>query len=594
MIGGFKHLSKPATTNAQLGEDFVKASGEMEKHADFDRIFTLPRKRKKDWEKIAEQLTEQVRAPGGTWKLRPIQAEVLVSIAENLGTFASVGVGGGKTIMSYLAGTICDVRDFAVIVPAKLREKTKRDFKALSEQFITTARWHILSAEEIGLRDGMERLEKTRAQLIVIDECHKFKNTSAARTRKLLRYLDEHDECKLLAMSGTVTDRSIRDFSHLLRRSLGEMGTPLPVDPSWLGKWARLVDPNIDGRIRPGVFEQKLPEGLHPSKATAEDYRKIVHKRIFKTEGAVMLPSTSYGGPIELSRIDAGTTPEIERLIHRLHNAKVGPNDDLVFPIEIYRIHRCLALGFWYDWDPRPPEHWLRARRAWRAWVQQVLDSEIYGLDSELMVINAVDRGYYLREPKGPDDEVDGENPEDRIAIEDEGLLERWRAVKNDYKGTQFPVWVTESILEKCIEQSGALKDPMLIWTEYRAVGEKLNELYGLPYYANKGMTKDGDYIGDCKGDVSPVLSIAANSEGLNLQDRWHRALYLLAMQSGTQWEQTIGRIHRPGQTADACELYVNINTEEVAIAFEKAIEFARFQQGMTGAPQKLLLADIA
>ena len=586
--------ARTGPTNAQLGDDFEEASGQITDHADFRRVFSLPRKRKKDWEQIALELTAQLRTPGGTWSLRPIQAEVLVSVAENLGTFASVGVGGGKTIMSYLAGTVCDVRSVCVIVPAKLREKTRRDFKALSEQFLTTSQITVLSAEECGLKDGMERLERTRAQLLVIDECHKFKNPKAARTRKVLRYLEQHPECKLLAMSGTVTDRSIKNFAHLLRHALGELNCPLPVDKEWLGKWARLVDPKVQSRVRPGVFVQKLPKGTDPRLADAEDYRKIVHHRVFNTPGVVKLPSTSYGGPIEMSILDPGVSEKADKLIRQLESQGVHPNGDPIYPIERYGVHRCLALDFWYDWHPRPPEHWLRARRAWRSWCASVLETEIYGLDSELMVINAVDRGWYLREPNGEHDEPDPENPDDQIEVTDDGLLEAWRAVKNDYKGKQIPVWESEETLRKCIEMSGALENPMLIWTEFRAVGEKLGELYGLPYFANKGMTKDKSYIGDCPGDVSPVLSLAANSEGLNLQDRWHRALYLTPMQSPSLWEQSIGRIHRPGQEADACELQVVINTERLHDAFLAAREYARYQETMTGAPQKLLLADMA
>lgn len=586
MIGGFRHLST-GPSNAQMGEGWGDTGGEIKQHPDFNRIFALPRKSKQDWTAIAAELTRQLKTPEGDWSLRPIQAEVLISLAENRGCFASVGVGGGKTIMSFLAGTICDTPDVAVIVPAKLREKTKRDFAALSKKFRVTSRHHILSAEEIGLKDGMERLAQTKAQLIVIDECHKFKNTSAARTRKILRYLGENTACRLLAMSGTVTERSIKDFAHLLHQTLGELRSPLPVDKDWLGKWARLVDPNVQGRVRPGVFVRKLPKDIDPRDAKPEHYRDVVHERIFSTEGVVKLPNASYGGPIEISFLDPGIDNRVLDLMRQLEGG-TGPNGDEVYPIEHYRIHRCLAMGFWYDWDPRPPDHWIRARRAWRSWCRTVLETEIYGLDSELMVINAVDRGWYVREGG------DKENPSDRIEITDDGLLERWREVKGDYEGTQFAVWETEDILRNAIEMSGALKDPMLVWTEFRAVGDKLSELFGLPYYANKGMAKGGEYIGDCPGNISPVLSLAANSEGLNLQDRWHRALYLTPMQSALAYEQSIGRIHRPGQTADACEIQIVANTEKLRDAFWKACDYAKYQETMTGAPQKLTLADIA
>jgi len=181
----------------------------------------------------------------------------------------------------------------------------------------------------------------------------------------------------------------------------------------------------------------------------------------------------------------------------------------------------------------------------------------------------------------------------DRIAIDDDGLLAAWRKVEPDYQGKQVVRWVTHDIMEEIVELARLREEPQLIWTEYGAPGDLL-ESWGFPYYRNKGLTRDGRDIMDCKGDVSPVLSLAANAEGHNLQDRWNLATYLTPMQSAELWEQSIGRMHRPGQLADDVGLRVVAPHHKLIDAFDKAVEYARYVSTMQGAPQKLTLADIA
>lgn len=579
-----------------MGRDFQNSSGSISDGKDFQRIWNLPRKEKIAWDEVAEELSRQLRTPAGNWDVRPIQAEVLCAVAEHEGSFASVGVGGGKTLVSFLAGTVSDCHLVVVIVPAKLREKTRRNFAELSGKFINTSFHHVISAEELGLRDGLERLtEYGDPDMIVIDECHKFKNGKAARTRKLLRYLKKRREdrqvCKLLAMSGTITSRGIKDFAHLLEEALGAYQSPLPLDPKELNKWARVVDPQVESRCNPGPFIHKLKylnkEGLDYRVANAGDYRELVHWRIFETPGAIKLPGTAFGGPIELEFLDTGPLgQEIDEMLARLIEDRIQPNGDECFPGDIYRHTRCLCLGFWYDFDPPPPEHWKTARRIWRSYCRAVLEQEIPGLDSEFLVANAVTRGYYYL----PDDPERVKYP-----IDDGGALERWREVKGDYDADKNRVarWVTDSILREIVKGADVLNTPQLVWSDFRAVGEKLHELFGLPYYANKGLNAEKGHIMDCPGDVSPVLSVEANSEGFDLQDRWNRALYLTPMQGAQPWEQTIGRIHRPGQLQDQVELKVVANHRKLRDAFDVAVKRTEYVQTMQGAPQKLLLADV-
>lgn len=70
------------------------------------------------------------------------------------------------------------------------------------------------------------------------------------------------------------------------------------------------------------------------------------------------------------------------------------------------------------------------------------------------------------------------------------------------------------------------------------------------------------------------------------------RMLFVNPPADGAAWEQAIGRCHRQGQHADEVEVELYQHTDELAGAFQKACDFARFIEQTEGTPQKLCFAN--
>lgn len=66
---------------------------------EFQRIRELPRRvwTPDESERLAEEMTQVLKTPKGTMKLRPIQAVALAEVATYGGLFGPIPVGEGKT-----------------------------------------------------------------------------------------------------------------------------------------------------------------------------------------------------------------------------------------------------------------------------------------------------------------------------------------------------------------------------------------------------------------------------------------------------------------------------------------------------------------
>jgi len=145
----------------------------VEKTPELDRIRRLPMRTWEDdpgLEQLCLDMTDWLRRPGGSMVLWPVQAKALEELHDWGGMLGPIPVGKGKTIVSYLGGIVAGAVRPLLLVPAKLRKKTKREFLELKRH------WHavkpaILSYEEIGRDAGWDKLEVINPDLVVMDEC---------------------------------------------------------------------------------------------------------------------------------------------------------------------------------------------------------------------------------------------------------------------------------------------------------------------------------------------------------------------------------------------------------------------------------------
>jgi hypothetical protein len=535
----------------------VQATPELE------RIAKLPRHVADLDEEVIGLLSDHLRAPNGSQTLRPIQAAALVAVADLPGVLVSAPVGYGKTLMTALAPVVTGAARPLLIVPAKLRDKTRREFAAARIDW-NVPEIEIVSFEKLGRVSGADYLADFAPDLVMADECHRLKNPRAAVTRRVLRYCAA-ERPKALFLSGTITSRSLMDFHHLLKLTHGPKLSPLPWSYVEAKTWADCVDEGVESRTLPGPLVVFSSAG-----SDLPEIREGVGRRIRDTAGVVhAMEGKGAGGcdaSIQISTFDPDSTDEIRIEIDRITKAKQNPDGSEASPADIYRHIRTMVQGFFYQWDPEPPEHWRKARSAWSRFVRNILEEEDPRFDSELQIARAC--------------------AADRLSSFE---WRRWEEVRGDYDGRTVPVWLSDQPL---ISAALRVTKPAIVWVEHIATGQKLAEITGWPYFHRLGLTDDRRSIEDTDGTAPIIASIAANAEGRNLQ-KFSRNVVITPPGSGKTWEQLIGRTHRAGQTADEIEIEIMIGHRSIFETFKQAQKDAEYISAITGGIQKLEIADM-
>lgn len=540
---------------------------------ELQRILTLPRRDPGVSESFARRLSEQLRRPGSKALLRTVQAWALYEIWQCRGLFGPIRVGAGKTLISLLAAFVLGARRPLLLLPAKLIEKTNREMRLLSNDWLIPNYIQIMSYEKLGRVDYAARLEHFRPDLVIADECHRIKNPRAAVSKRVRRHFAAHPETMLVALSGTVTKRSLRDYARIATWCLKPAGVPVPNGWGELEDWADTLDEH--DRERPDVGA--LVE-LSGGSRSLKDLRRGFQDRLVSTPGVV----TSQDSRVASSLSVTGTvvnTLAVDDAIAKLRRDWETPDGwTLNEGMAVWRHVRELALGFYYAWDPRPPNWWLQPRKLWSRVCRYILNNNARRLDSELQVTRAVDEGQYpriiLEEPVNPRD-----------------VLQAWRAVRDRFEPNTVPVWIDRGLLRWIEQWSIRQADPAIIWCEHAAFAEALAEATGLLYYGREGKNKYGAPIeAHDKGTV--IASIASNAEGRNLQ-AWCNNLVVSPPPSGQTWEQMLGRTHRDGQTADEVTYEAILSCAEHVSAIHKARSDARYVLESTGQEQKLLYCDL-
>lgn len=539
----------------------VPVSGEL------TRIARLPRRlwSPSNLEALARELGALLRTPDGTMALRPIQAQALFELGTTGGLFGVLRVGAGKTLISLLAPVVSFAQRPVLLIPAKLCGKTSRDWAELARHWLIPPP-HVISYEWLGRVQAAEALDEIAPDLIVADEAHKLKNPKAAVTRRVRRYMREHPETRFVAMSGTITKRSLFDYAHLALWSLKAQRSPVPVRFGDVETWADALDER-KGQTRradPGALavlcneEERAAWNVDRRSAARRAYRR----RLVETPGVVATQETPIDASIVISEVEPPASPEVDEAFETLRRTWTTPDGwPIADGITLARHAREIALGFYYVWDPRPPRAWLEARAVWCAFVREKL-SRSRTLDSELQV---------------------------RQAFPDAPELAEWLAIRDTFEPHTVAEWLDGSIAQFCADW--AFEHGGIVWTSHRCFGEVLHSL-GVPYYGRGGKTYHGDVIEDHPTDRPMAASVQSNAEGRNLQ-AWSSNLITCPMPDGGGWEQLLGRTHRDGQEADEVTVDVIVSCAEHVGAFWQAVADARYVQDSTGSPQKLLLADV-
>lgn len=568
--------------NSNLGKIF-RRQGVMQS-TELERILKLPRR---DWEaapSLHEDLTDWLKIPGGTMTLRPVQAYALQEMHDHSGLLAPIRVGGGKTLISLLAAEVLDAKRPLLLIPAKLKRKTYNEIQALKKHWRFKVP-EIVSYEWLGRVQAAEYLDKMRPDLIISDEAHKCRNKSAAITRRVGRYMEAQPKTKFVAMSGTITKRSLEDYSHIAEWCLGQ-GAPVPLDWKILQEWCGAFDEKVlaELRLAPGALlklcnDQELQEIQGDSLGTI---RRAYRRRLTETPGVIATKEGFVDCSLQITAVEPEYNDQTEQAFENLKmNWETPDGWPISDPVTMWRHAREMACGFYYFWDPRPPDEWMAARKEWCAAVRRIIKYK--KLDSELQVAQAIAAGR-IEDPASERKNRAGD-------LIGGTVYANWIAIRDTFKPNTVPAWMDNGPLNFCAEWMK--NNAGIVWVEHVVFGEALAKLTGRPFFHRKGEDDRRNLIDQAVPAAGSVIaSIASNCEGRNLQ-AWSQNLVASPPPTGSVWEQMIARSHRDGQLADEVSVDVILGCVQQWGGFEQARLDANYIQATTGQVQKLNYADL-
>lgn len=457
--------------------------------------------------------------------------------------------------------------------------------------------------------DGEELLHAVDASLVILDESHSLKDFYSARTGRFMDWVKEKDP-HLLPMSGTMSDKKLQDFAHIINQALGDL-SPVPLDSSLLYSWSLMLnsdaaepDETQIHRIAPLVmwYQRHFPKV--DSRPDLDGIRRAFRARFVTCPGVVPASDGNIGVSLLLDILDPAPGKDHPRTVQedykRLEELRRGVDELWITPDgdEIsYALHKWkylfeLSAGFYYahDWpvDANPDDlerskrhHELKQEynRLLRAFLQTKRRPK---LDTPKWIGLSFSR---FGNEKVKDLEL-FEAWSAFKALEAEGpLVERQRRAELicDYKMT-YAASIAESWAAK--GEGG------ILWYSHQAVGSWLSSVcleQGLDVLFCPGGKAAADAIRDERNvNKIVVASTKAHGTGRNLQFH-HNALFVQVPRKATLLNQTLGRLHRNGQERDEITQNLCMHGDWDDLQFAATLVEAVYQARVMGDRQKVI-----
>lgn len=552
-----------------------KAAG-VKHSPEFQRIIEIPKRRYTEEETayIVAQLTEALRTPLGQMILRAAQAIALLEIGMYRGLLGPIRVGGGKTLISLLAAYVLGAVRPLLVLPANAIDPTRERQRLLSEHWRIPYWLHFVSYESLGRPSHATFLEDLNPDCIIGDEIHMGANPKAGVTRRLKRFirgdkstgLGGHD-IPVIALSGTLTKRSLKNYTHLSDWALGPL-SPLPRTWADTEQWADVIDERKDDyraskkeRFKAGALVY-FSNGIEDRTSIREGFAT----HLLSSPGVV---GTFDPGPtcsLEVHRVTVPAPLGIRQAFWDLRKHWATPDGwPLMGGLEKNKAARQMALGFYYRPKKRPPEDWLNARRAWHQFVRHTIQYNHMGIDTEATVALACVHGKL-----------------------DDTVYKAWKALKPTFKLEQEAVWIDGYVIEAAAAWLAEAQG--IVFCEHIEFAEILSDLTGIPYFGEHATNKQCGHL-EQYGGKPAIASLQSCHKIWNLQ-AWNRGLIAGLPGSGQWWEQLLGRFHRDGQEADLVQFDCLIQCLEHCNAKDQARKDADYIEQTQIQVQKINLAD--
>ena len=523
--------------------------------AEIKRIVGL---RSRQIEPGAVDLTQRYKRQGGRQRLRDLQSIALYEMEMVGGLLGPIGVGLGKALISFLAPRALGCSRPVLLVPAGVYPQSVSMYSEARKNW-EIPEITIVPYSRLSVASGATLLDDLQPDCIIADEAHNLKSLRSSRTMRLVRYFRQHPNTRFVALSGTMTSRSLEEYGHLSELALRE-GSPLPRDKYLLSSWARVIDAGSDPLGSDwSTFTPLMGHDVRDQKLA----RRAFLERFTSTPGVVCSSDDQVQASLRIiTHSDISYAEEETRAV-----ADGVRPDGHVFEadIEEWRCLRQLSLGFYYrwDWSGREPDFdWIEARNNWGRFVRaELADNAGPNYDSPLLVSRrVVEQGYrgHLGE-----------------------ALRWWESVKHRRGPDTVPVWITTDPIREALR---VVRGPALFWYESKAVADKLKEMDGV-------IVVDAGDKPPLDGSLRLALSIPSHGTGWNLQP-WNHSVVLEPPSNGQTWEQLIGRTHRTGQVADTVYVHVLHHTPVFRRALSNACTHSTYIQQTQGLPQRLNYAD--
>lgn len=529
----------------------------VEHTQDFDRVAELPRRALTietacEW---ALALTPVFALVSGA-ELRPWQAQALADAVACNGAWLALPVGQGKTLLSWLLPTALRATRTVLIVPASLLAKTESDFAAFRGVWRAPPPIRFMTRELLAVEKHRDDLEAYAPDLIVIDESDDLSRAGASAPRRIDRYVLAHPEVRVVCMSGTPARKSLLGYWHQLCWCLRGKA-PVPMSNDEARNWALAIDEFRGEHASPG-----------PLGNTTRAARAWFAARLRETPGVVIVDEDSCDAPLTIRIRIAGESDALNAAFERFGVEMENPGGIPVSdPLSRWLLDGQLGLGLYTRWNPPPPEAWRLARRNVARFVRERIAATTHAarpLDTEAQVL----RRYAHHE-----------------------IVAAWLAIKDTFKGTTEPVWISNRTIEDCLAWLDEDPAPGIMWCGSVEFARELAARAGLAYYGARGQTSDGEELHAAPTNRSLVASWNANKKGFNLQP-WRRQLITMPPQSAKWLEQIFGRSHRAGQR-EPVVVDVLATSGGTLDAFDAAIDEAAAVRATVSMTHKLLRATI-
>lgn len=558
---------------------------------EFVRVRDLPRRvvNFEDAELIAD-MTAWLRLPRSTCTKadckyrKPLRGVQVVSLADAWkvrGLVAPQRVGAGKTLEIYALPTVLVARRPMILTFSNLIHTLETEFAHLAKHYRMPDPWPYIESYETLSRDygdvdGMTLLDRYLPDLILCDEAQRLADITTATGRKFARFMRAHPETMLGVFSGTMTNRSLREYAHLLVWALKE-GAPVPRDKRALEDWANALDSKVSdfALVDPGALATlATPEDKDPDpRVTA---RRGYRRRLAETPGIVIYGEQYDGASLLVRELEPDYNGQIAHGFDCLRSRWELPDGTTLGDgMAVSAAAQEMALGLYYRWDPIAPDWWKVPRAAWHKICREIIRTNKRGIDSEGQVAEFA---------------LSGNAPKNERWEEALRRWTEWDAVRGQFVPNPTSVWLDRGPLEMIAAWARKHKRG-IVWVEHIAFGQALAKVTGAKYYGEGGLASDGEYIESAKGRPI-VASWRANSVGRNLQHHYSDNLITYPPSTGKGWEQLLGRTHREEQTEDQVTVDVITGCFENVSAWLQALEDSAYTAD-TMNPMKILTCDL-